>query len=70
MEHKRDIGELFQQKLEAGTQAPKETLWDRLDASLETQARKRRRALWFWSTGAGLVVIALLSTLWVTTQPN
>ena len=63
MEHKKDIGELLQQKLEEGQHAPKDSLWERLDASLNEQAKKRRRALWLWSTGAGIVSIGLLSIL-------
>ena len=47
MEHKRDIGELLQQKLDEGKRPPKDSLWERLDNSLDEQAKKRRRAIWF-----------------------
>lgn len=63
MEHKRDIGELLQKKLEEGQSPPNHSLWNRLDASLNAQARRRRRAAWFWSGGVGIVAIALLTLL-------
>ncbi|MAZ71749.1 MAG: hypothetical protein CMC70_01250 [Flavobacteriaceae bacterium] len=60
MEHKKDIGDLFKNRLENAQKAPKGHLWERLDNSLEERDKKRRRAAWFWYTGAGILLALLI----------
>ncbi|RDK84197.1 hypothetical protein [Marinirhabdus gelatinilytica] len=59
MEHNKDIGNLLKNRLENAEKAPKQTLWERLDNSLEKREKKRRRAAWLWFTGT-LLILALL----------
>ena len=59
MEHRKDIGELFKDRLDDAKKAPKQALWERLDASLNKRDKKRRTAAWFWYGGAG-ILLALL----------
>ncbi len=69
MEHKKDIGALLKARLDAAEKAPKQTLWERLDNSLEEREKKRRRAAWFWYGGAG-ILLALLILAGIFTGSN
>ncbi|MDX1463716.1 MAG: hypothetical protein R3359_11715 [Marinirhabdus sp.] len=72
MENKKDIGTWIQESMEEGTHAPKPSLWERLDQSLNERSKKRRRALWFWYGSTGVLLMVLLGW-WAfseTSQPN
>lgn len=68
MEHKQDIGDLLKDRLDQAQKAPKQTLWERLDNSLEEREKKRRRAAWFWYGSAGILLVFLLLAGVLVTQ--
>ena len=59
MKHKEDIGTLFERKFKAAEKAPTNELWTRIDATLESESKKRRRFLWIFYGCVGLVAILL-----------
>lgn len=59
MKHKEDIGTLFERKFKAAEKAPTNELWTRIDATLESESKRRRRFLWFFYGSVGLVAILL-----------
>jgi|GEM_PF-3869924 len=61
MEHKKDIGNLLKDRLDNAQKTPQQTLWDRLDNSLNEREKKRRRAVWFWYGSAGILLAILLA---------
>tara|TARA_R110002072_G_scaffold59514_4_gene151758 strand:- start:1911 stop:2549 length:639 start_codon:yes stop_codon:yes gene_type:complete len=60
MKHKEDIGTLFERKFKAAEKAPTNELWTRIDATLESESKRRRRFLWFFYGSVGLLGILLL----------
>ncbi|PKA82339.1 hypothetical protein ATE92_0467 [Ulvibacter sp. MAR_2010_11] len=61
MEKKKDIGALVAQKLREATKTPNDGLWDKINASLDANEKKRRRFLYFLFGGVGLVTLLLLT---------
>ena len=47
MGNKQDIGKLFEKKLGAGGKIPKESLWEKINTTLDEEKRKRRRILFY-----------------------
>ncbi|MGC1204476.1 MAG: hypothetical protein WA839_06280 [Flavobacteriaceae bacterium] len=71
MEHRKDIGALLKDRLDNAKKAPEQTLWERLDSSLDKREKKRRSIIWFWYGGAGiLLALLLLAGALVTTNSN
>ncbi|HIB48803.1 MAG TPA: hypothetical protein EYN07_09620 [Flavobacteriaceae bacterium] len=68
MEHKKDIGELVEETMAQGMKTPQPSLWERLDASLEARAKKRRRALWLWFGGSAILLLLLLGVWGLATN--
>ncbi len=56
MEHKKDIGTLFKEKLQNNETKTKSGLWEKVDASLTQRAKKRRKAYWSWGIATGIIV--------------
>ncbi|MAO10375.1 MAG: hypothetical protein CMC07_05705 [Flavobacteriaceae bacterium] len=56
MEHKKDIGTLFKEKLQNNETKTKSGLWEKVDASLTQRAKKRRKAYWSWGIATGVLV--------------
>ena len=57
MGNKKDIGKLFETKLNAGNKIPKDSLWEKINTSLDDEKRKRRRMLLYWWLGGGISVL-------------
>lgn len=57
MEQKKDIGTLFENKLNDGRKAPNKSLWDKINRSLDEEKRRKKRILFYWFLGGGLSVL-------------
>jgi len=57
MGQKKDIGKLFETKLSAGKKIPTESLWEKINTSLDEEKRKRKRILFYWWLGGGISVL-------------
>lgn len=57
MGQKKDIGTLFETKLSAGNKIPKESLWEKINTSLDEEKRKRKRLLLYWWLGGSISVL-------------
>ncbi|MCG2418222.1 hypothetical protein K8089_04240 [Aequorivita sp. F47161] len=55
MAKKNDIGTLFENKLKEGEKAPNNTLWAKINTSLEKKERKRKKLFLYWLTGGAIV---------------
>lgn len=61
MKNNEDIGALFEKKLHGVERTPSESLWDRVDATLNKKNKRRKRIFWYWMGGATfLLIFALL----------
>jgi hypothetical protein len=63
MGQKKDIGKLFATRLSEGKQIPKESLWEKINTSLDEEKRKRKRLLIYWWLGGGISVLVGLFLL-------
>ncbi len=66
MGNKQDIGKLFEKKLGAGGKIPKESLWEKINTTLDEEKRKRRRILFYWWLGGGISFLVGLFLLFNT----
>lgn len=61
MDHKKDIGTLFKQKLDGAAKEPNAGLWDKIEVSLDKRDKKRRGFFFFWvGTGTAAIILLLL----------
>lgn len=60
MEHKKEIGELFKNKLSTGKKKPSPNLWDKINSTLEAEKLRKKGLLYSWLVGIGLVGALLL----------
>ena len=60
MKHNEDIGSVVEKKLKAAQKSPTNQLWERIDATLEKESKKRRRFVWFFYGISGIVAVLLL----------
>ncbi|RFN59808.1 hypothetical protein [Marixanthomonas ophiurae] len=58
MEHKEDIGTLFERKLQNKKVKPKSNLWKKIDVSLTQRAKKQKKTYWSWGVVTGILIIA------------
>ena len=58
MGEKKDIGKLFENKLNKGKKAPKNTLWEKINTSLDEEKHRRKRIFYYWISGG--VILTLL----------
>jgi len=58
MEHKKDIGTLFEEKLQNKTVTPKNSLWEKVDTSLTQRAKRHKKIYWAWGIATGILIIA------------
>jgi hypothetical protein len=54
MAEKKDIGELFENKLSEGVKTPQDSLWGKINTSLNKELRRKKRVILFWTLGTGL----------------
>ncbi len=57
MGQKKDIGKLFETKLNEGKKIPNKSLWDKINSSLDEEKRRKRRIMFYWLVGGGLSVL-------------
>src|SRR5690606_11255583 len=57
MENKKDIGKLFEDKLQFGKKEPNTKVWERLNISLDAEKRKREKIMYYWFTAIGVVLL-------------
>lgn len=75
MGQKKDIGTLFEKKLNDGKKSANQNLWEKINHSLDEETRKQRRIFFYWLIGGGLLVSMGLLLLIVNgsfseTNPN
>tara|TARA_R110000851_G_scaffold298770_1_gene454327 strand:- start:42052 stop:42675 length:624 start_codon:yes stop_codon:yes gene_type:complete len=58
MGEKKDIGKLFENKLHKGKKVPKNTLWEKINTSLDEEKHRRKRIFYYWISGG--VILTLL----------
>ncbi len=59
----KDIGKLFETKLNTGKKIPNESIWKKINASLDEEKRKRKRILFYWWLGGGISFLSGLFLL-------
>jgi len=70
MDHKKDIGSLFKQKLDGAVKEPDTALWDKIEVSLDKRDRKKRGFFFFWVGSGTAAIIFLLLFLNNSTTEN
>lgn len=76
----KDIGQLFENKLNDGKKIPNTSLWEKINASLEEEKRRKKRIFFFWLLSGGVSILLGLLLLvgnqmslypnWQHTQEN
>ena len=56
----KDIGELFEKKLSKGKKKPSESVWEKINTSLDAEKSRKKRILYTWLVGAGLIGVFVL----------
>lgn len=56
MRQKKDIGKLFENKLNYGKKNPSKALWVKIDTSLEAERRRNRNNFYYWLVGGGITL--------------
>lgn len=57
MGQKKDIGKLFENRLVDTKNNLSKNLWEKINNSLDTEKRRKKRILFYWITGLGLTVL-------------
>ncbi len=57
MGQKKDIGTLFEKKLNDGKKTPNISVWDKINISLDEEKRRKRRVIFYWLMGGGISVL-------------
>ena len=57
MGQKKDIGKFFENNLNQGKKAPDQSLWGKINTSLDEEERKRKRNLYYWLVGGATTVL-------------
>ncbi|SRX54518.1 hypothetical protein [Aequorivita sp. CIP111184] len=57
MGQKKDIGALFENKLNDGKKIPNKSLWEKINTSLDEEKRRKKRILFYWLIGGGVSVL-------------
>lgn len=69
MGQKKDIGKLFENKLNDGKRTPNKNLWDKINTSLEEEMRRKKRFFFYWLVGGGISVILGIFLLFSNGSP-
>lgn len=59
MDRKKDIGHIFKERLGDLKDSPRENLWNAIASEIDENARKRIAPLWYYTSGALLVITAI-----------
>lgn len=73
MKQEKDIGQFFKNKLNKGEKTASESLWEKINTSLNQEQRKRKKILFYWLIGGGSIVLLGLFLLFNNgyfSQPN
>ncbi len=57
MGQKKDIGTLFENKLNDGKKTPNNSLWEKINTSLDEEKRRKKRVIYYWLVGGGLSIL-------------
>jgi hypothetical protein len=66
MRQKKDIGQLFENKLNNGKKTPSKSIWEKINTSLDAEKRRKKRVFYYWLVGSGITI--LLGLLLVNTE--
>jgi len=61
MENKKDIGDFLKSKLDQGQKIPNESVWGKINATLDSKAKRRKRA--FWLLLPAIAIFGILSMM-------
>jgi hypothetical protein len=57
MGQKKDIGTLFENKLNDGKKIPSTNLWEKINSSLDEEERRKKRIIYYWLVGGGMFLL-------------
>ncbi|MCB0465473.1 MAG: hypothetical protein KDC78_07330 [Aequorivita sp.] len=57
MGQKKDIGQLFESKLNDAKKIPNKSLWEKINASLDEEKRRKKRIFLYWVLSGGVSVL-------------
>lgn len=57
MGQKKDIGELFENKLNNGKKNPNNNLWEKINTSLDAEKHRNKKIFYYWLVGGGLTIL-------------
>jgi hypothetical protein len=57
MGQKKDIGQLFENKLNHAKKIPNTSLWEKINASLDEEKRRKKRLFLYWLVSGGISVL-------------
>lgn len=60
----KDVGEFFENKLNKGKKIPSESLWEKINTSLDTEKLRKKRILFYWFLGGSIPIILGLLLLY------
>ncbi|WP_347373052.1 hypothetical protein [Aequorivita sp. Q41] len=64
MGQKKDIGTLFKDKLNDGKKAPTESLWKKVNTTLDKEKNRKKRIFFYWFTGVSLFLLLGIAFLY------
>ena len=56
----KDVGKIFENKLNDGKKEPSKSVWEKINTSLDTEKSRKKKILYTWFVGTGLVSLFLL----------
>ncbi|WP_310992498.1 hypothetical protein [Aequorivita marina] len=65
----KDVGKIFESKLKKGEKKPKESVWEKLNTSLDAKEARKKRTLYAWLVAAGLVCTMVFLLIYNTQTP-
>lgn len=60
MREMKDVGKIFENKLNVGKKEPSESVWEKINTSLDAERSRKKKFLYTWLVGTGLISIFLL----------
>lgn len=56
----KDVGNIFENKLDKGEKKPSENVWEKINTSLDSEQLRKKRILYNWVVGAGILSVLVL----------
>lgn len=69
MRQMKDIGKIFENKLNDGEKEPSKNVWDKINSSLDTEKLRKKKILYTWLVGAGLFSLMVVFLLFNNDSP-